>query len=112
MDYIGRLNRCVRDERSPMHIRHTYKEMLTQSVSQIACDFEEADDCGLFRDDSVLKLCVGKSPASQPLSFHPTISRLENKLSIREFKGALPVQRKLLHPATKKLSGECMSRQL
>lgn len=82
--FIDRLNGCIRDERSPLLIRHTYKEMLIQRIFQIACGYEDADDCDLLRDDSVLKLCAGKSPDSQPLSSQPTMSRLENKLSTRE----------------------------
>ncbi len=45
---------------------------------------EDADDCDLLRDDSLLKLCAGKSPDSYPPSSKPTMSRLENKLAIRE----------------------------
>ncbi len=61
--FIDRLNGCIRDERSPLLIRHTYKEMLTRRVFQITFGYEDADDCDLLRDDSVLKLCAGNYPS-------------------------------------------------
>ncbi len=82
--FIGRLNDCLQDDRSPHLVRHSYNEMLVQRIFQIACGYEDADDCDLLRDDSLLKLCAGKSPDSSPLSSQPTMSRLENKATIRE----------------------------
>lgn len=82
--FIDRLNGCLVDERTPFLIRHSYKEMLTQRVFQIASGYEDADDCDLLRDDTVLKICTGRSPESPPLSSQPTMSRLENKPTIRE----------------------------
>lgn len=82
--FIGRLNSCIEDNRVPYLVQHSYKEMLTQRIFQIACGYEDADDCDLLRDDSLLKICSGRTPESSPLSSQPTISRLENKLSTRE----------------------------
>lgn len=82
--FIDRLTDCIQDDRTPYLVRHPYKEMLTQRIFQIACGYEDGDDCDLLRNDSVLKLCAGKTPDSPPLSSQPTISRLENKMSIRE----------------------------
>lgn len=81
--FIDRLNGCIRDDRSAFLIRHTYKEILTRRIFQIACGYEDANDCDLLRDDSILKLSAGKSPDSHPLSSQPTMSRLENRISIR-----------------------------
>lgn len=82
--FIDLLTDCIQDERVPYLVRHPYKEMLTQRIFQIACGYEDGDDCDLLRNDSVLKLCVGKTADCSPLSSQPTISRLENKLSTRE----------------------------
>ncbi len=81
---IDRLTGCLEDKRCPWLIDHTYDEMLTQRIFQVACGYEDADDCDLLRDDSVLKMCAGKSPDSSPLSSQPTMTRLENGRSIRE----------------------------
>jgi hypothetical protein len=82
--FINRLNNCLEDTRTAYLVRHSYKEMLTQRVFQIACGYEDADDCDLLRDDSLLKICAGRTADASPLSSQPTISRLENKLGIRE----------------------------
>ena len=57
--------------------------MLTQRIFQIAAGYEDADDCDLLRNDSILKLCSGRSPDAPALSSQPTMSRLENKLTTR-----------------------------
>ena len=82
--FIGRLTNCLEDIRMPYLIRHSYKEMLTQRIFQIACGYEDADDCDLLRDDPILKICAGREANAPALSSQPTISRLENKLSIGE----------------------------
>lgn len=82
--FVDRLSSCIEDKRVPYLVQHTYKEMLTQRIFQIACGYEDADDSDLLRNDSLLKICSGRTPESSPLSSQPTISRLENKLSTRE----------------------------
>jgi len=58
--------------------------MLSQRIFQIAAGYEDGDDCDLLRNDSLLKMCSGRTPDSSALSSQPTISRLENGRSIRE----------------------------
>ena len=82
--FIDRLNGCIKDERCPRLIDHTYKEMLLRRIFRTACGYEDADDCDLLRDDSVLKLCAEKSPGASPPSSQPTMTRFENRSSIRE----------------------------
>ena len=81
---INRLSNCLIDTRSQYLIRHSYEEMLRQRIFQIAAGYEDADDCDLLRDDSLLKICAGKAPDSLPLSSQPTMTRLENNQSIKE----------------------------
>lgn len=82
--FIGRLTGCLEDMRTPHLIRHSYEEMLSQRIFQIAAGYEDGDDCDLLRNDSLLKMCSGRSPDSPALGSQPTISRLENGRSIRE----------------------------
>jgi hypothetical protein len=82
--FIDRMSNCLEDNRSPHLIRHSYKEMLLQRIFQIACGYEDADDCDLLRYDSLLKICTGRGVDSSALSSQPTVSRLENKPGIRE----------------------------
>lgn len=82
--FIGRLNNCIEDHRTPHLIKHSYEEMLRQRIFQISAGYEDADDCDLLRNDSLLKICAGRTPDAPALSSQPTMSRLENDLSIRE----------------------------
>ena len=60
--FIHRLSSCLEDTRCPYLIQHSYEEMLRQRIFQIAAGYEDADDCDLLRDDSLLKICAGKAP--------------------------------------------------
>lgn len=82
--FVNSLSDCLDDKRSPYLIRHSHKEMLTQRIFQIAAGYEDADDCDLLRNDSLLKICSGRTAESSPLSSQPTISRFENSVGIRE----------------------------
>lgn len=74
----------IEDSRCSWLVQHSYQEMLTQRIFQIAAGYEDADDCDLLRKDSILKLCCNRTPDSADLSSQPTMSRLENKLTARE----------------------------
>jgi hypothetical protein len=74
----------IEDMRCPWLVQHSYQEMLTQRIFQIASGYEDADDCDLLRSDSILKMCCGRTPDEGDLSSQPTMSRLENKHTIRE----------------------------
>ena len=82
--FIRRLSNCLEDTRSPYWIHHSYEEMLRQRIFQIAAGYEDADDCDLSRDDSLLKICAGEAPDAIPLSSQPTMTRLENNQNIKE----------------------------
>jgi hypothetical protein len=74
----------IADERRSYLVRHSYEEMLTQRIFQIASGYEDADDCDLLRGDSILKMCCSRTPDGADLSSQPTMTRLENKLFTRE----------------------------
>ena len=58
--------------------------MLSLRVGQIACGYEDADDCDTLRDDRMLKLFAERAPEAAPLASQPTMSRLENSLTKKE----------------------------
>jgi len=82
--FIGRLICCLEDKRVPQLIRHSYEEMLSQRIFQIAAGYEDGDDCDLLRNDSLLKICTGRTLDTPALGSRPAISGLENGRSIRE----------------------------
>lgn len=80
-----RLAGCITDSRDPRYISHTVQEMLAQRVFQIAAGYEDCNDCGPLRSDTVIKLCAGKLPQSGgDLASQPTMCRLENSAGSRD----------------------------
>lgn len=55
---------------------HSLPQLARQRVYQIAAGFEDADDCDDLRHDSILKMCVGRTPNNVPLASQPTMTRL------------------------------------
>ena len=81
----GRLADAMPDRRDPSRIRHEIFEMVMARVSAIACGYKDAIDLDRLRHDPLMKLAVGRCPASgAPLASQSTISRLENTPSRTE----------------------------
>ena len=78
-------SRCINDERDQRYIDHQLIEMFRQRIYQIACGYEDGNDCNELRSDPVFKLCAGKLPETDPdLASQPTMCRLENSVSNSE----------------------------
>lgn len=79
---IERLTKCIPELRDERYVDHAVEEMLRQRVFQIACGYEDANDCNTLRKDPAFKTACGQSPESgSDLSSQPTMSRLENAVS-------------------------------
>ena len=63
---------------------HSIPQLVKQRVLQIAAGYEDTDDCDDLRNDSILKMCVGRTPNDVSLASQPTMSRLENRMTHRE----------------------------
>jgi len=81
---IRSLAEALHDPRHPSYVDHTLEEMLTQRVAQICCGYEDADDCDRLRDDPLFKMAAGRLPEENALASQPTMSRLENRVSVNE----------------------------
>ena len=81
---IRDISRCIVDWRDPDLIRHTIRDMVGQRIMQIACGYEDADDCDTLRNDSMLKMSCGRLADGRDLCSQPTMTRLENHLGHRE----------------------------
>ena len=79
-DIIDRIASVIPDKRHESYIDHQLRELLTQRVAQIACGYEDANDCNDMRRDAVLKMAAGRLPEEDPLGTQPTMSRLENSV--------------------------------
>ena len=85
---IGILSRIVEaltDRRHPSYVDHTIADLISQRVFQIACGYEDANDCNALRRDPAFKAACDRLPISgAPLASQPTTSRLENGIRRRD----------------------------
>jgi hypothetical protein len=76
---IERMASALGDERHPSYIEHSLEELLSQRVFQLACGYEDGNDCDDLRSDPALKAACNRLPLTgEDLASQPTISRLEN----------------------------------
>lgn len=76
---IRRLAGALDDPRDARYTDHSYEEMLSQRIFQIACGYEDANDCNTLRHDPAFKAACGRLPIlGEPLASEPSMSRLEN----------------------------------
>jgi hypothetical protein len=80
---LDKIADCIPDWRTPELIHHTIRDMVRQRVGQIACGYEDANDCDALRHDSALKMLAGRKPSDDDLCSQPTMTRLENHVSNR-----------------------------
>jgi hypothetical protein len=79
---IDHFSSCLFDPRHQSYVDHSYKEMLTQRVFQIALGYEDCNDSTTLRDDPGFKTACERLPFTDaPLASQPTLSRLENDIS-------------------------------
>ncbi|MCD8385548.1 MAG: IS1380 family transposase [Bacteroidales bacterium] len=82
--FLSDIASCIEDTRTPYLVRHSVDSLIHQRVGQIACGFEDANDCDALRQDSLLKLFCGLRPDGEELGSQPTMTRLENGITARE----------------------------
>lgn len=79
---IRSLAEVMKDSRHPSYVKHTIDELLSQRIGQIACGYEDANDCNALRSDPIFKLFAGRLPENDPdLASQPTHTRFENAVS-------------------------------
>jgi hypothetical protein len=79
---IRRVVEALRDTRHQSYIDHSYEDLVRQRVLQIACGYEDANDCDDLRHDPALKTACERLPFSgDDLASQPTMSRLENSVT-------------------------------
>ena len=79
---IKRVADVLKDRRHQSYVDHPYEVLLRQRVFQIACGYEDANDCNELRHDPVIKAACERPPISgDKLASQPTMTRLENSVS-------------------------------
>jgi hypothetical protein len=81
---VSAISNCIKDWRKSNLVDFTIEEMVRQRVYQITAGYEDADDCDLLRNDTILKMSCGRHSDDADLCSQPTMSRLENHISTRE----------------------------
>jgi hypothetical protein len=77
---ISRFAGALHDPRDARYTDHSDEEMLSQRIFQIACGYDDANDCTPLRHDPAFKAACGRLPLTgDPLASQPSMSRLENR---------------------------------
>ncbi len=61
---IRKMAEVIPDSRDIRYITHSIHDLLIQRVTQIACGYEDANDCNTLRDDPIFKMIAGRCPES------------------------------------------------
>jgi hypothetical protein len=76
---VKAITSCMVDNRHQSYVRHSFEEITLQRVYQIVAGYEDANDCDKLRDDTILKMSVGRLPdTGAALASQPTMTRFEN----------------------------------
>ena len=82
---VGILHRMVAaltDHRHQSYVHHSMMDLIKQRVFQMACGYEDANDCKTLREDPGFKAACDRLPLSgADLASQPTMSRFENRIS-------------------------------
>lgn len=76
---IDRIASVLRDPRHQGYVDHSFLDLLKQRIFQIACGYEDANDCNALRTDPGFKASCDREPISGAhLASQSTMSRFEN----------------------------------
>ena len=79
---LQKLSEAIVDRRHPSYVEHSYDTLVRQRVFQIACGYEDANDCNTLRHDPLFKAACDRLPLSgPPLASQSTMTRLENAVT-------------------------------
>ena len=78
--WTERFAACIADERAGA--AHSVLSMVRQRVYGIIAGYEDCNDHDTLRDDPVFKMIAGRLPEGEALASQPTLSRLENTVTI------------------------------
>ena len=85
---VGILSRMVSalvDRRHPSYVDHPLEVLVKQRVYQIACGYEDANDCDDLRRDPGIKAACDRLPVTGlDLACQSTMSRLENSVKRKD----------------------------
>ncbi len=82
---LKRIVKAIADRRHASYLDHSVASLVEQRVFQIACGYEDANDCNVLRADPGFKAACARLPSSgADLSSQPTMSRFENRITNKD----------------------------
>ena len=79
---LYRIVEAITDRRHQSYVDHATVDLVKQRVFQMACGYEDANDCNTLREDPGFKAACDRLPISGAgLASQPTMSRFENRIS-------------------------------
>jgi hypothetical protein len=75
---------AIHDQRDPNLIQQSVLSMVRQRIYGILADYEDQNDHDTLRSDPVFKIVADRLPNGPDLASQPTLSRLENAVSIAD----------------------------
>lgn len=78
LNLLPRLAACFLDARSPVLVKHSVQELVSQRVYGLALGYEDLNDHEQLRQDPLLRVLAGKADVeNSPLAGKSTLNRLE-----------------------------------
>lgn len=81
---IRGLSGCIYDKRDSRYADHDMDTLLRQRAYQIVAGYEDCNDADLLRKDPALKAACDRLLSDADLASQPTLSRLENSVTIKD----------------------------
>ena len=82
MGLLDRIVQVVTERRHPGYVEHPLADLVHQRVFQMACGYEDANDCNTLRQDPAFKAACERLPVTgAALASQPTMSRFENQIT-------------------------------
>ena len=79
---LRRIIEAITDRRHPSYVDHPTADLVSQRVFQMACGYEDANDCNALRGDPGFKAACDRLPVTgADLASQPTMSRFENRIN-------------------------------
>ena len=96
---LCRIVEALTDRRHPSYVHHALLDLVKQRVFQIACGYEDANDCNDLRRDPGFKAACDRLPLTgADLASQPTMSRFENRITRRDLYRLVTYIVLFLHP--------------
>lgn len=82
-----RIVQCLVEKRDERYTEHSLENLILQRITQIACGYEDCNDANSLRVDPIFKLIADRNieESEEDLASQPTLSRLENSVTNKEF---------------------------